>query len=306
MRRYSSVRSQSGLVALLLAVAILTTVATTLVIRQANGLRKAGDQIGITNLRLERIRMALVDFVVVNSRLPCPADGALDVGLPDPNTFTPTPNPPIPNVLCNKRDGTVPWAVLGLSDKETLDGWGRKISYRVYDGELAPQVGLTIDKGASLVECDKNFASPMPAASAAAVSPAYLCAVPTPLAPDRTDPATVLASLVRPGLALTDQGVAVAQVGFVLVSHGPTGSGAWLTGGGCPAPGCRMALPPAPLTNPERPNTQAQGAGIVYVKRVGSAKTVTTADPANFFDDQVVYMTIADLINAAGRGARDW
>lgn len=303
MTRFSSVRSQRGLVALLLAVAILTTVATTMVIRQANGLRKAGDQIGITNLRLELVRKALVDFVVLNSRLPCPADGALDVGLPDPNTFTPTPNPPIPNVLCNKRDGTVPWAVLGLSDKETLDGWGRKISYRVYDGGLVPQVGLTVDKGASLVACDKDFTSPTPAASAAAVPPAYLCADPTL---NRTDPATVLASLVRPGLALADQGVAVTQVGFILVSHGPTGLGAWLLGGGCPAPGCRMALPPAPLTNPERPNTQAPGAGVVYVKRVNSDKTVTTADPANFFDDQVVYMTIADLLSAAGRGARNW
>ncbi len=291
--------------ALLLAVAILTTVATMMVIGQANALRKSGDQIGITNLRLETIRKALVDFVVVNSRLPCPADGALNVGLPDPNTFTPTPNPPTPNVLCNRRGGTVPWAVLGLSDKETLDGWGRKISYRVYDGGLVPQVGLTIDNGASLVECDKDFTSPpLLAASAAAVPPAYLCAAPTP---NRTDPATVLASLVRPGLALMDQGIAVAQVGFVLVSHGPTGLGAWLPGGGgCPAPGCRMPLPPAPLSNPERPNTQAPGAGIVYVKRVNSDKTVTTVDSANFFDDQVVYMTIADLLNAAGRGARDW
>jgi hypothetical protein len=67
-----------------------------------------------------------------------------------------------------------------------------------------------------------------------------------------------------------------------------------------------MALPPAPLSNPERPNTQAPGAGVVYVKRVNSDKTVTTVDSANFFDDQVVYMTIVDLLNAAGRGARNW
>lgn len=298
-----SVRRQRGLVGLLLAAAILTSVVTGLVIRQANLVRKAGNQIAVTNASMENVRKALVDFVVVNSRLPCPADGALDVGLPDPNTFTPNPNPPLPNVLCNKRDGTVPWAVLGLSDKETLDGWGRKISYRVYDGGLAPQVGLTIDKGASLVECDKDFTSPAPAASAAAVPPAYLCAAPTP---NRADPATVLDPLVRPGLALTDQGIAVAKVGFVLVSHGPTGLGAWLLGGGCPAPGCRMAMPPAPLANPERPNTQAPAAGVVYVKRISSAKTVTTADPANFFDDQVAYMTIVDLVNASGRGARNW
>ncbi len=291
--RFSSARRQGGLVALLLAVAILTTVATMMVISQANGLRKAGDQIGITNLRLELIRKALLNYVMVNKRLPCPASGAVDDGNPIPANPTTAPT-----YLCTIRNGTVPWAALGLSDKEALDGWSRKISYRVYDGPT----GLTIAGGADMSNCDSQFLSPQ--APQPAIGPSFLCNA----APHDTSGPDFLSVANRPGLTVNDDaiGANVPQVGVTLISHGPTGLGSWLLGGGCPVPGCRMALPPAPLTNPERPNTQAAGAGIVYVKRVSSAKTVTTADPANFFDDQVVYMTIADLLNAAGLGARDW
>jgi hypothetical protein len=289
MMRAATPQHQGGLVALLLAAAILTTVATTMVISQATAVRKAGDQIGITNLRLELIRSALVNYVIVNKRLPCPASGAVDDGQPIPA------NPTVaPNYLCTNQNGTVPWSVLGLTSSGTVDAWGRKISYRVYDG--AP--GLAIADGADMSACDSVIGAPVPP-----VPPFFLCN-----ALHNTSAPGFLSAVNRPGLTVADDALVanVTQVGFVLISHGPTGLGAWLLGGGCPAPGCRMALPPAPLSNPERPNTQAPGAGVVYVKRVNSDKTVTTVDSANFFDDQVVYMTIVDLLNAAGRGARNW
>jgi hypothetical protein len=130
MMRFSSGRDQRGLVALLLAVAILTTVATTLVIRQANAVRSAGNKIALTNQRLEVIRLSLVNFVTVNSRLPCPADGALLEGALLAGVPALSAAPP----ACSKYDGTVPWSALGIASSDALDGWGRKLSYRVFVG----------------------------------------------------------------------------------------------------------------------------------------------------------------------------
>ena len=61
-----------------------------------------------------------------------------------PTTATP------PATLCTFRNGTVPWVTLGLSADDAVDAWGRKISYRVYDGPT----GMTQALGASMSDCD--------------------------------------------------------------------------------------------------------------------------------------------------------
>lgn len=126
--RFSSGRDQRGLVALLLAVAILTTVATTLVIRQANAVRSAGNKIALTNQRLEAIRLSLVNFVTVNGRLPCPAPYDKGTGAASPAVSSNT------CAAVNVPSGAVPWKDLGMSSSDVLDGWSRKISYRVFSG----------------------------------------------------------------------------------------------------------------------------------------------------------------------------
>ena len=284
---------------LLLAAAILTSVATGLVIRQANLVRKAGNQIAVTNASMENVRKALVDFVALNGRLPCPSSGLLADGQPVPQ---------IPSVNCTNTNGTVPWSVLGLSSEQVLDAWGRRLSYRVYAGNT----GLTIADGADMTNCDTDIAAPaLPAA------PNRLC---RGAHTTTSDPASMIGFLAyRPGLAVYDDARApptVTRLGFVLISHGPTGQGAWLPGG------ARLALPLA--TNPvERANTQVLAIGSAppavcpmtpasvplpptcHNRLVSSDKTIDT--PAtNHFDDLVVYMTITDLISAAGRGPRDW
>jgi hypothetical protein len=294
-----SARRQRGLVALLLAAAILTSVATALVIRQANSVRQAGDQISVTNARLEIVRKAMVDFVGLNGRLPCPASGLLADGQPVPLN---------PSVNCTNTNGTVPWSVLGLSSEQVLDAWGRRLSYRVFTGAT----GLTITDGADMTNCDSNIAAPV-----APAAPNRLC---NGAHSTTSDPASLIGFLAyRPGLAVYDDARAppsVTRVGFVLISHGPTGQGAWLPGG------ARLALPLA--TNPvERANTQVLAIGAAppaacpmtpaavplpptcHNRLVSSDKTIDTT-AINHFDDLVVYMTITDLISAAGRGPRDW
>lgn len=142
--RSSSVRSQGGFVALLLAVAILTTVATTLVIRQANAVRSTGNKIALTNQRLEAIRLSLVNFVAVNGRLPCPEPYASVTGAALPQGSS-TDCGVIPST--DAPSGAVPWKDLGLVGSDVLDGWGRKISYRVFSGDAIGGAGkqITVD-----------------------------------------------------------------------------------------------------------------------------------------------------------------
>ncbi len=143
MMRFSSGRDQRGLVALLLAVAILTTVATTLVIRQANAVRSAGNKITLTNQRLEAIRLSLVNFVAVNGRLPCPEPYASVTGAAFPQGSSINCGVP----AANAGPGAVPWKDLGLLSSDVLDGWGRKISYRVFSGDAIGSAGkpITVD-----------------------------------------------------------------------------------------------------------------------------------------------------------------
>ena len=138
--RFCSGRDQRGLVALLLAVAILTTVATTLVIRQANAVRSTGNKMALTNERLEAIRLSLVNFVAVNGRLPCPEPYASVTGAAFPQGSSLNCGVP----AANAGPGAVPWKDLGLLSSDVLDGWGRKISYRVFSGDAIGSVGKQI------------------------------------------------------------------------------------------------------------------------------------------------------------------
>lgn len=237
MVRFSSARRHGGLVALLLAVAILTTVATTLVIRQANAVRSSGNKIALTNQRLEAIRLSLINFATLNKRLPCPADGALPEGgllAGDPALAAVPP-------ACNKYDGTVPWSALGIASSDALDGWGRKFSYRVFIGAI-----------------------------------------------DLSNRTTINMKVVN--------GATTAEyVGFALISHGATGYGAWPSGGVA-----RLTMPN--LSNgAETANASAPTSRIYYQLPVTGASDPTTAPTElTHFDDQVIFMKIADIKSATG------
>jgi len=296
---------QQGLVALLLAATLLVTLSTTLALSELGQRREVGDQQALTQKRLLALRQALVNFASANGRLPCPASGALDTGLAAPNLQT---------VACTNANGTVPWTTLGLPRDAALDAWGRKVSYRVFAGAT----GLTRTDGASMVNCDSDFTTPAPTASAAAlVANNFQCAAVAP----RTDPASVLAPATRRGLAVYDESqstTTVWQVALVLISHGASGAGAWTTGG------VQQALPPVAnaveranglvlnaATVPITPNTCPLPPAVMpaqpichYRLNKSDAKVALTAN--DHFDDQVVYVTFTDLFREAGRAARNW
>jgi hypothetical protein len=300
---------QQGLVALLLAATLLVTLSTTLALSELGQRREVGDQQALTQQRLLALRQALVNFASANGRLPCPADGALPLG--DVNfglerraangTCLVVAGIPIMN------RGVVPWTTLGLPGDAALDAWGRRVSYRVFEGAR----GLTVTDGGSLVNCATT------GTAAALVANNFQCAAVAP----RTDPASVLAPATRRGLAVYDESqstTTVWQVALVLISHGASGAGAWTTGG------VQQALPPVAnaveranglvlnaATVPITPNTCPLPPAVMPAQpichyRLNKSDATVALTANNHFDDQVVYVTFTDLFREAGRAARNW
>ncbi len=106
-----------------------------------------------TRTKLEALESAITRFVMTNRRLPCPADGALDVtdaffGLEqgDPATG-----------VCTVLDrGVVPWRTLGLGANDAVDAWGTLVTYRMWaKPTLASLINtsLAMDNGMNLSGC---------------------------------------------------------------------------------------------------------------------------------------------------------
>ena len=273
---------QLGGALLAMVATLLVAAAATLAIRMASQVEERTDRVVQTQAHMQRIKLALHAFAASHGHLPCPASGALDTGRAAPNNAT---------VLCTSRNGTVPWATLGLSPDDAIDAWGRKISYRVYDGAA----GMTPPQGASMTDCDTVEAAPVPP-----VGPGFQCTaahdvMPGPGANTYLDPA------LRPGLTVRVAGVNQTQVAWVLISHGVSGHGAWLTGGN------RMAVPASAdeLANTQPPSVPPT-ASHVYVQREENTVNLDPASAPNHFDDLVTFERIDTLVRAAGLQARDW
>lgn len=260
-------------------VALMAVVSSVFAVKLLAAASDRADRHTVTTVRLEHVRLALEAFLAANGYVPCPADGTEDSGLAKPTGAT---------SVCTVPAGVVPWRTLGLATADAFDGWGRKISYRPYSGNG----GMT--QQADMSQCEAITAS----ATAMLDVTSLTCPAPVP-GPIPGGPAARAASAAylaaRPGLTVNDHGNMVSGIAYVLISHGITGNGAYLPGG------ARMALPSA-ANNSETSNT---GSGGTYVIAEQSAASVD-ASAANHFDDQLLYRSMADAINLAGRGARPW
>lgn len=225
--------TQRGGIVMPMILSILVLGASMLALQAAKQTRQPLEAQRTTVQRMDSLEKALRAYVVLHQQLPCQADGTVDTGQASPS----------PCVM--PADGTVPWATLGLQKDDAVDGWNRKISYRVFAGNTA-----------------------LPNATVLRVNDAGL----------------------KPNLA------------WVLISHGPTGYGAWLLKGDSPLPAKRMPMPSnvavVPLTPDEFTNTQS-GAVTTFVKRPFNVVDLLPTQAA-FFDDVVRYKTLAKLKAEAG------
>lgn len=188
---------QRGFTLIIMVATLLVTATVIFSIKILNANKAKVDRLAELNGKLETIKQSLVQFATVNGRLPCPADGTLLTPAADPGLASPV----VATAACtnNQAAGVVPWATLGLSRETSIDPWGRKITYRVYQGAT----GFTRANG---VGCDTVLpnGSNYRACTGGAAMFTIVLAVPP-----------------------NDN-----QAAFVLISHGETGAGARLPQGG--------------------------------------------------------------------------
>jgi type II secretory pathway pseudopilin PulG len=236
------------------------------------------DQRAVTEANLRRISDALAQYASLNRRLPCPAPGNLDSGDASPDSAT---------TACTAADGTVPWRSLALEREVALDGWGNKISYRVFSGVG----GFTQANGVSMTLCNSSLGPPLDSA----LDANSLCkaADATTVVPPNTPKQFTDA---RGGMLVVQElGAARNANAFVLISHGETGRGAWGAEGGT-----RATMPNAA----GREFTNAQAGGTYWIE-AQSDRTVS-ADASAHFDDILVYRPFADFVKEVKLAERAW
>jgi hypothetical protein len=270
-------RGAAGLFIAVLLILVIGGILATLSFLQS---KSGGDRPAQEGQRFEKIKAALVQFVAANGRLPCPANA---IANPEPGTENRTAL----SATCNSPTGTVPWASIGLRRDDAIDGWGWKISYRVYTGTAG---SLTQDGGASMANCETNTgeaAGWSAGRTTVSGSAGGLC---------RGTRNTLESEfLVGKGLTITWFGTAVSDAAYVLVSHGPSGLGGFTSG----SPAMQTSLP----TNAsELSNLNATGPFVA----TNATDATVAPNAANHFDDILAYQKITDLVRLAGVGARDW
>ena len=112
-----------------------------------------------TRAKLEALEQAMVRFVMVNRRLPCPANGALAAGNPEQGLEQPHPG----TAACTAAgldNGVVPWRTLGLAQGDAMDAWNTMITYRVWAGATVAASALTRPAGMDMHSLDPATMTP--------------------------------------------------------------------------------------------------------------------------------------------------
>ena len=249
-----------------------------------------------TMAALQRAADALDQFAANQHRLPCPADPTLDTGVEAITAVGAS------TCLAAAAQGTLPWNTLGLTHDQGLDAWGDKISYRVYAAGGAAG-SLVQPEGLSMVQCDVSNApltgvdesvDPATGLCRSNADPFQRSTTPDNFYKNMSNtyqPLKVLEYSQSFGGAATNTPLNVA---YVLISHGPTGYGAYTVSG------VRKSY--SDVAGDELANTSAAGP---FAVRPFSDVDVE-ANSNKHFDDLLLYRTLPELASKTGLAARDW
>lgn len=155
-------------------------------------------RINETRKQLEEIKEALIGFVIINGRLPCPADGLIPTGQLNAGKEAKT-GTVCANITANRASGVIPWATLGINE---TDAWGRRFTYSIAS-DFADDLG-TNSHGTGC--------APNPAPTQASFA---LCST----------------GNLSVGASATNTASITNQAPAVIVSHGANGLGAYMPNG---------------------------------------------------------------------------
>lgn len=178
-----------------------------------------------TRAKLNAVDAALVSFVAINKRLPCPAMGTANTGT---EVFVTQDSP-----CTNQANGVVPWAALGLSASDIEDGWGTRITYRL-DPFLARNNAMDMSNcdpagTATSAGADGNVPSRSTCGVVGACTALTLPLCVTPLQFINTKGLQIRDAVG--GVILMDPAAPAFGAAYVLISHGENQSGGYNNNG---------------------------------------------------------------------------
>jgi len=233
-----------------------------------------------TQAKLKTVESALVGYVAVHGRLPCPANALSANGLEHGSSA---------GCLDSQTNGVVPWVTLGLSKADGTDAWYNQITYRVGNQ-------LWVTRGMDMTACDPAGTDPT-SATPKLCAPGCSSASPDSCTP----PAAFLQAgkgldIRDPtGNLLMDSGASPSSgAAFVLISHGKTGHGAF------PSDSTnRIPSSGAGTAEQQNINGVAWSSGKYYVDA-----DYNEGDGVNHYDDILIRPSIMSVLLQAHRGPR--
>ncbi len=278
----------------------------------------------------------MVRFVVVNRRLPCPADGAQ--GTANPTSGLEQRNSAVTPATCTAMtSGVVPWRSLGVSTDAAIDAWGNLITYRVWartGGGTGSTIltSLAMDGGMDFSKCD-------PVGTDDPVSSAFIC----PSAPSSSPPYSVFFKVltaktgssplppspeargfrvckntpcnatlptvspgppVPPGTNELSRRVDGNGAAYFLISHGANKVGAYNTNGQLLT--VASGTGPGARENINRNGQALRATDLDSTFYIDAEYDENPSPPIGgpYFDDIVVRPTVASVVLAAGLGPR--
>jgi prepilin-type N-terminal cleavage/methylation domain-containing protein len=264
------------------------------VITMAAGITKAltaSQKLSITTTRMAAVDIAIVQYVMQQKRLPCPANGTLPST--DNNAGLETARTGNAGCTTNQSGGVVPWRSLGLSESDATDGWNHRLTYRVLPA-------LAADGGMDMSWCDPAGTVAFGVATASCVNPCTS----TPGPSTCTSPYNFTfgkglevrnvggAKIMDPSPAPPPPPTQPPPTGaaYVVISAGSSGGGAYLSSG-------LISTSAAVDGTEEQKNYASVAVGGYYVDD-------TEISGATHFDDVVSHPTVLTVINKAGLGPR--
>ena len=272
-----------------------------------------------TRAKLEALEQAMVRFVMVNRRLPCPADGALGTG----NAQSGVEQRPAQECTA-MGSGVVPWRSLGLSADAATDAWNSLITYRVWaKTDTGNGSGITTSLAATggmdMSVCD-------PAGTLVPTAPQFNCTTnlgppPTYSAPQEFLTATSQPVQARgfracqstacnatlqtapPGQNELARRVDGNGAAYFLISHGANTVHAYTSTGilVLPDPSRPGPGPREDVNANGRPMTDVTNLNLAFY--IDADITENRADP-DYYDDIVSRPTVMSVVMAAGLGPR--
>ena len=223
--RFASSRFRGFTLVEILVVLVIVAILLAMAMALTRGITAAQKR-SLTATRMAAVDAALVQFVMQQRRLPCPADGTIASGMPNAGVegwaggvcTTPT-----------QVNGVVPWVTLGLAEPDGTDGWDRRLTYRVASALVAANIMdmSSCDPAGTGGPSGSNGCLPVPPCANSSLGN---CTSPTTYLVGKglTVQNVVGASLMKPPTAgiPTDVGAA-----YIVISHGETGGGAYLGSG---------------------------------------------------------------------------